>query len=1277
MDAAGQGGNADSTYATFLLKPREMATPSISTFQLKNGCDAHAEFDSRQQSGATRHSTCEPVSAAEQRPVGGCAGGALTVASESPSYQEVEKSLHALTEGERENLAAIAALEHRRTALAKAAERIQDVIEQSRESGQTEVMRAAEYQLQSIYQKQQESQALDQLPEQNRDAGGRAQLSIASDNRQDETQVGRELPRKSVSGTLSVKQQTDVYQGSQKIVVSVAGSPRARDGKFAAEGIAKKTETLQQSNKAVLTAPRYETDKRLASQSPSSPRGFSHDSHDMKHALAQESRSAAQRSSTRWKQQVVNLLRLPGPNLTREQFLSAFYHPGTSMSESLLMTVFDQLKNQSRDVTGAATEHVSIPVVLDVLEKHNGGDIVRLIEAAELLEMNIRNVDKKCKNLAKSPLHEFTRRCTCRFLLNLAKKAYAEMETTSQRFAPAVAVAGYSHALEGFQYALTKSLAAEKNLTLEQANVVVSKCIHNMRNELETDLIQLRRMEIQAQAEAEEAKAAAAARARLQKVTPQEAEALGIPYSALLQVAGSPEGVPVSGGTSRSVSVPGPAGQVAVTYRYPDGTLVTDPAHLPEGARAAELAAQMEIQKTASLAAEAARRAEEIAVAQAASAAQAAVSAATFGGALLPPSLTSILPNAAPGGSAPSGDAKDANADKTGSRMGAPVETPALRGMSTPGNPSTGMHLLPPPQQSGSYSTHLQSCLVSSEADARRSVSPASRRSFTGTMSGMLPGMEGMRPQSSPFPLGYPSQESRMQSAHMFAGGQQMANMFAQEEAMKGFREGVGASLTVPSAVSTPKGQLLSQLPPNGVPGGPPSAGSLPLRPGLQTLSMTENRDMFRRTKAPAGNQNVGGAPAASTRSMSLVDPLRQAGKLLAGALGLWKEEKGAGNEESGTEEDKHQMPPEEQTTTQAQQNGAFEQMRQNELMKTRALDAPQHLSLPEMPQGLPVPAGAGYAGSPLAVPSAPGPNTAGMAATYYSSTLPSTSTGVCPPRQLPSQMHAPDSRGHSGAYHGETLRHEGFQSAPAPAGNSYSMASVYQRPSASAVAAVLGRKQADSGDGAMPTCAGVMESSTGHSGAAVTQTSPLFGHAQAAPSASLSSVASTAGEDSKECRIRVSSYQEVPRPQLGKQEVGNLQQVQAQLEQLSLAHLEEYAKKFGLYSTPEEAAAALGGVPLQGVGALAAGTPATAPTGSAATMGAAFWGGVKTDGSHFMPKMGGLGDTLPYQMGHRGESGGVAGQRMVSAVREGEPMSQAQQRVVMVRQQYPGHGHN
>ncbi|KEP65100.1 UNVERIFIED_CONTAM: hypothetical protein HHA_243200 [Hammondia hammondi] len=1235
IDATAQGNNTDSKYSSFLRKATEnsASAPSFSTLQKMNGTpDAHSEHSSRQQSAATRHSTCEPVTA-DQRSGGVGMAGELTAEQEGFSRQEVEKSLHALNEEERENSATIAALEHRRIALAKAAEQIQGVIEQSRQCGQAEVMMAAQYQLQSIYQKQQETQAVEQRLDQTKKEVGCKPL-VAS-NKQSAAQVHRELAQNSNSGNMADKQQTEMRPSSnQKKMLVVQGSSAAA-------------------------------------------RGFSDDTHDAK-KTTQERRNTTHRRPS-WKQRLVDLLNIPGPEITRESFLAAFYHPATGMSKSLLMSVFDQLKAQCRDARGSVTEHVPSPLILSILESHNGDDIVSLLDAVDLLEANIRSLDTKCKNLAKSPLHEFTRRCTCRALLTLAKKAYAEMETTSQRFAPAVAVAGYSRTLEAYQYALTKSLAAEKNISLEQANALVSKCMHNMRNELETDIIQLRRMEIEAQAKAEEAKAAAAARARLQKMTPQEAEALGIPYSTVLQIAQSPEGVPVSGSSSRSVSMPGAAGpvaQVSVTYRYPDGTLVTDPAHLPDGARAAELAAEMQLQKTATLAAEAAKRAEEFAVAQAASAAQAAVSAATFGGALIPPSLTSILPNATSSGDAAS-ETKDLQAEQTGYGAGQMAGSQTARDVHAPAAQPSGMHLLMGHQQNGSYSAQVQNHLVSSGTEAVCSISPATRRNVTGAKTDMVPGMEVMRPQASPFPHGYPSQDSRMQSAHMRLGGQQLAAVTTQEEAMKGFREGVGASLAVLPAATTPRGQQLSHHPPNAVPSNSPSTGPAPLRPGLQTLSMSESRDMFRRTRAPAGNNNAGGAPAASTRSMSLVNPLRQAGKLLAGAFGFWKEEEGE-NEESSKEERKNQVALEAQPTP--TQNEAVAQIRQSECLTNRPLHGSlQHLNLPEVPQNLPVPTGAVYSGSPMTVPSGPGTTSAGMPAALYCNTMPSTSTGVCLPRAPTSQMLPAETRANSGAFCGETIHHEGFQSPHTPPTNTYSMTNVYQRPAASAVAAVLGRKQAErshaveTGDAAMTTSPGRMERAAElHLGAAATQMSPFFGHPQAAPGATISSAASSAREDTQECRIRVSSFQDVPQPQLGKQQVGNLQQVQAQLEQISVAHLEEYAKKFGVYSTPEEAAAALGGVPLQGVGALA-GIPSAAQIGNPAAVDAGFWGAMKADRAQLMGVMGGLDETALYQAALRSETQARAGQRVASALTEGE----SSQRVVTVRQQYPGHGLN
>lgn len=61
------------------------------------------------------------------------------------------------------------------------------------------------------------------------------------------------------------------------------------------------------------------------------------------------------------------------------------------MTEHLLNAVFDQLKVETRDSRGFVTEHVTVPALLQVLEKHNGRDIVKMLDAAELLEANIRS----------------------------------------------------------------------------------------------------------------------------------------------------------------------------------------------------------------------------------------------------------------------------------------------------------------------------------------------------------------------------------------------------------------------------------------------------------------------------------------------------------------------------------------------------------------------------------------------------------------------------------------------------------------------------------------------------------------------------------------------------------------------------------------------------------------------------------------------------------------------------------------------------------------------
>lgn len=69
--------------------------------------------------------------------------------------------------------------------------------------------------------------------------------------------------------------------------------------------------------------------------------------------------------------------------------------------------------------------------------------------------------------------------------------------------------------------------------------------------------------------------------------------------------------------------------------------------------------------------------------------------------------------------------------------------------------------------------------------------------------------------------------------------------------------------------------------------------------------------------------------------------------------------------------------------------------------------------------------------------------------------------------------------------------------------------------------------------------------------------------------------------------RIAVKSLAEVPPVQLGRQHVVGVERINAQLSALSPQQVQQYASQYGTYSTPEEAAAAFGGVPLPGVGAL------------------------------------------------------------------------------------------
>lgn len=759
---------------------------------------------------------------------------------------------------------------------------------------------------------------------------------------------------------------------------------------------------------------------------------------------------------------------------------------------------------------------------------------------------------------------------------------------------------------------------------------VVSKCLHNMRMELENDLIALRRLEIEAQAAAEEEKAAAASRSRLQQVTPEEAQALGIPYQAILQLQ-------AESAKSRTHQ---PA-TVAVTYQYPDGTIVTNPAHLPDGAKAAEMAAQAHIQQTAELAQQASKRAEEAAIAHVTAAAQAA---AALG--MPPTSIAAGIPSTIPlegVGTAllpprpsPAGEVQqDSQVSPSGLREfqgnGSPHQEDAGNGVGGRATPmARGLPPLPPqpsmrmqlhqqqqvttritstmPTEATPAGGHLSSISQSSQqytgqqqtSDAPRTMSPLtaagalagagappSQAQLTGNTPQLVMGLASHQQTLGSSSMGMQGMPSNIPTMMMLAHQQQQQQLLQKEGSASGL---FGAN-----------------------------------RQGLQTTSMSRtDKDMFRRTKNSSPAQ-------ANNRSRSVIrSPFKQAGKLLA-AFGLWKDSDEDDEEEeevmtarrAASEDRCPTMDKELQRLQQTMQEMHLWQQQQQQQMvevqnRMNGEQLPQMAATPPMtmqqhPQRIGTPAVSPTASTIQPSGGFPSPQLNGDHSFLMSGGAAGTQKMAAYMTPPASARTLPGAAGRSTVYQGPsaTARATALQQAQQYQQSTGTtdvtsrtgggvVSGSFMKSSSTAIQAssfmqsmqqhFAGQpQQAQQPQQFQPQTPQQVYAQQTQEGAASPTLAPLSQTAQGQQGGSfLSRSQATDRESSEERRIRVRSLNEVPAVQLGSQEISNLQQVQQQLEKLSQAQLEAYARQYGLYATPEAAAAAVGGIPLKGVGALA-----------------------------------------------------------------------------------------
>ncbi|OEH74800.1 hypothetical protein cyc_06846 [Cyclospora cayetanensis] len=251
---------------------------------------------------------------------------------------------------------------------------------------------------------------------------------------------------------------------------------------------------------------------------------------------------ASEKSPVHWKQDVVDKLRLPasahlwdlhkkvhahlGPVLTRDQFLRAFVDGCSGSTVQLCNDVFEQLKSRG---LGGQPDTIAMPTLLQLLQQFHEPDIRILRETTQRLSMNFKTLDETLQRLqGRSSAHEFAGKWLLRYLQRLMEGCTSEAELLLNRRSPQYAVQTFNHQLKEAQPYWERAVAVEHKLALEQARVLVSKCLQNMQLELESDIEELRRLQLAAEKAAADRKASAAAAERLQNITQDEADRLGL-----------------------------------------------------------------------------------------------------------------------------------------------------------------------------------------------------------------------------------------------------------------------------------------------------------------------------------------------------------------------------------------------------------------------------------------------------------------------------------------------------------------------------------------------------------------------------------------------------------------------------------------------------------------------------------------------------------------------------------------------------------------------------
>ncbi|KAL8428324.1 hypothetical protein ACSSS7_007300 [Eimeria intestinalis] len=99
-------------------------------------------------------------------------------------------------------------------------------------------------------------------------------------------------------------------------------------------------------------------------------------------------------SRVHWKQDVVDKLRLPGPTLTRDQFLRAFVDATSGTTHQLCSSVFEQLKSCG---LGGEVDTIAMPTLLQLLQQFHEDEIKSVLELTQRLSAEVKGEAKTDK----------------------------------------------------------------------------------------------------------------------------------------------------------------------------------------------------------------------------------------------------------------------------------------------------------------------------------------------------------------------------------------------------------------------------------------------------------------------------------------------------------------------------------------------------------------------------------------------------------------------------------------------------------------------------------------------------------------------------------------------------------------------------------------------------------------------------------------------------------------------------------------------------------------